>query len=135
MAARRDARDPCRLRGPVRGGGSTGLRGPRLRAGRAAKRRGPLPPDPAVHAGEGGGRLEAIEPGLRVAIDEYPARPMFRCMLAVLYADLSRPEHARAVFEQLAARRLRGDSLTNEWLFSLGFLAETAVFLGDLDRA
>src|SRR5262249_44693984 len=49
------------------------------------------------------GGLEEIEHELVASIDEYPARPMLRCMLSSLYVDLRREEPARHVFEQLAA--------------------------------
>src|SRR5262249_36120310 len=81
------------------------------------------------------GGLEEIEHELVASIDEYPARPMLRCMLSSLYVDLRREEPARHVFEQLAADDFTAIPLTNEWLFTLGFLAEVAAFLGALDRA
>jgi tetratricopeptide (TPR) repeat protein len=81
------------------------------------------------------GGLEEIEETIQRSLDEYPARPMFRCMLASLYADLGREREAREVFESLAAGRFGKLPVTNEWLFSLGFLVEVASFLGDLERA
>jgi len=81
------------------------------------------------------GRLEAIEQELGASIGEYPARPMLRCMLSSLHAGLRREQQARNVFEQLAADDFAALPLTNEWLFSLGFLAEVAAFLGEVDGA
>jgi predicted ATPase/DNA-binding SARP family transcriptional activator len=81
------------------------------------------------------GGLEAIEPELIASVKEYPARPMFRCMLAALDADLSREQQAHEALDELAADDFAVLPLTNEWLFSLGFLAEVAAAVGDSDRA
>jgi len=81
------------------------------------------------------GELDGLEEILTRAADEYPARPMLRCMLARLYADLSREADARRVFEELAADDFGSLPRTNEWLFSLGFLADVAEYLGDTNRA
>jgi DNA-binding SARP family transcriptional activator len=81
------------------------------------------------------GDLEGLETILRLSVDDYPARPMFRCMLARLYADLGRESDARTVVEELTADRFAALPLTNEWLFSMGFLSEVVRWLGDAGRA
>jgi hypothetical protein len=79
--------------------------------------------------------LESIESGVRRALIEYPARPMFRCMLAYLLADTGRELEAGAIVDALAEDRFAALPMTNEWLFSLGFLADTTDLLGDAERA
>ncbi|MGH2694369.1 MAG: ATP-binding protein [Actinomycetota bacterium] len=77
------------------------------------------------------GGLEELEPLMRRSAEEYPARPMFRCMLAYLLAELGRSSEARRIFEGLAADRFAALPTTNEWLFSMSILAEVADLLGD----
>jgi tetratricopeptide (TPR) repeat protein len=77
------------------------------------------------------GGLEASEEPIKRSIVDYPARPMFRCMLALLLLELDREDEARAAFEGLADRGFAALPPTNEWLFSLGFLADVAHGLGE----
>jgi tetratricopeptide (TPR) repeat protein len=82
------------------------------------------------------GRLEEIEATIRRAVDEYPTRPMFRCILASLYSELGRKLEAQRTFEDLSAddfARLPVNS--NDWLFGMTFLSEVAAFLADMRRA
>jgi tetratricopeptide (TPR) repeat protein len=79
--------------------------------------------------------LEPIESLMRRSIVEYPARPMFRCMLAYLLAETGREPEAGAALDALAGDRFAVLPMTNEWLFGLGFLADTAGVLGDAERA
>jgi tetratricopeptide (TPR) repeat protein len=81
------------------------------------------------------GELERMEAVISRSIEEYPRRPMFRCMLAVLYSETGRDERAKAVFEELASDDFAALPSRNEWLFSMGFLAEVAHALGDAKRA
>lgn len=81
------------------------------------------------------GGLAGIEDLLRDAARAYPARPMFQCMLAILYSDDGRSADARTLLEALAADDFAALPFTNDWLFSMGFLAEVAYGLGDLERA
>ncbi len=80
------------------------------------------------------GQLEGLDEMLTRSVAEYPARPMFRCMLTWLRARLGREKEARVELQTLAADSFAALPRTNEWLFSLGFLAEVAADLGDLDR-
>jgi len=81
------------------------------------------------------GGLAGVEDMVRRSIVEYPARPMFRCMLGYLLAELGRGTDAHALLDDLADDRFAGLPLTNEWLLSLGFLADVAHALGDAERA
>jgi DNA-binding SARP family transcriptional activator len=81
------------------------------------------------------GDLDGLEEILTRSAAEYPARPMFRCMLARLYTDLDREADARLVFDDLASDDFSTLPRTNEWLFSLGFLADVAEYLADAPRA
>jgi tetratricopeptide (TPR) repeat protein len=81
------------------------------------------------------GGLEAVEVAIRRSIADYPARPMFRCMLSLLLVNLERKDEARPVFDELAEDGFSALPLTNEWLFSLGFLADVAHGLGDARQA
>jgi DNA-binding SARP family transcriptional activator len=81
------------------------------------------------------GTPDGLEEMLEQSVHEYPARPMFRCMLAWLHTELGHEPDARADFEELAADDCAALPRTNEWLFSLGFLAEVARDLRDLRRA
>jgi tetratricopeptide (TPR) repeat protein len=79
--------------------------------------------------------LEPMESLMRRSIVEYPARPMFRCMLAYLLTETEREPEAGAVMDALAGDRFAALPMTNEWLFGLSFLADTAGALGDAERA
>jgi hypothetical protein len=80
------------------------------------------------------GRLAEMEPTIRSSIAEFPTRPLFRCLLARLLADLGDEDGARSVFEPLAADRFSGIPVNNDLLLSLSHLAEVAWFLRDADR-
>jgi DNA-binding SARP family transcriptional activator len=72
------------------------------------------------------GALDGLRELLERSIRDYPARPMFRCMLALLHAEEGRDSDALRQLDALAADRFAALPLTNEWLFSTGFLAEAA---------
>jgi DNA-binding SARP family transcriptional activator len=81
------------------------------------------------------GGLADIEGLLLAAARDYPARPMFRCMLAILYSDSGREANARRLLEDLTAGDFAALPVSNDWLFSMGFLAEVATDMADLARA
>ena len=81
------------------------------------------------------GGLEELEATLRRSIDEYPARPMFRCMLALLYADAGRSPEAGAILRELAEDGFSALPRSNEWLFSMSMLAEVTAALGEAELA
>jgi DNA-binding SARP family transcriptional activator len=81
------------------------------------------------------GDLDGLESMLRQSLADYPARPMFRCMLTLLQAELGDESSARRELDALAADRFGALPLTNEWLFSMGFLAEAAARIRHGDAA
>ena len=80
------------------------------------------------------GRLAEMEPAIRRSVEEFPTRPLFRCLLAGLLTELGEEDQARSAFEQLAADRFAGIPVNNDLLLSLSHLAEVAWFLRDADR-
>ncbi len=87
----------------------------------------------ALHSEDG--RLAEMEPAIRRSVEEFPTRPLFRCLLARLFAELGDEDGARSVFEELAADRFTVIPVNNDLLLSLSHLAEVAWFLHDADRA
>jgi tetratricopeptide (TPR) repeat protein len=81
------------------------------------------------------GRLAELEPTIRRSAEEFPTRPLFRCLLARLLAELGDEDGTRSVFGALAAGRFAVIPVNNDMLLSLGHLAEVAWFLGDAARA
>src|SRR5258708_2908755 len=81
------------------------------------------------------GELAELAPATRRAVEEFPTRPLFRCLLARLLAELGDEDGARSVFEELAAGRFAVIPGNNDLLLSLGHVAEVAWFLRDADRA
>lgn len=81
------------------------------------------------------GRLAEIEPAIRRSAEEFPTRPLFRCLLARLLTELGDEDGARLVFDALAINRFGVIPVNNDLLLSLAHLAEVAWFLRDADRA
>jgi tetratricopeptide (TPR) repeat protein len=81
------------------------------------------------------GGLEDLEATVRRSIEEYPGRPMFRCILAVLYIEAGRRTEARVILDELAEDDFAALPLSNEWLLSMSMLAEVVGALGDAGRA
>jgi tetratricopeptide (TPR) repeat protein len=77
------------------------------------------------------GGLEEIGPLIDDLAAEFPARPVFRCALAHLYAKLGREEDARAELDVLVANDVSELPFDQEWLFGMSLLAEAAALLGD----
>jgi tetratricopeptide (TPR) repeat protein len=80
------------------------------------------------------GRLGEMEPAIRRSAAEFPTRPLFRCLLASLLAELGDQDGARSVFEELATDRFAIIPANNDLLLSLAHLAEVAWFLRDAAR-
>jgi tetratricopeptide (TPR) repeat protein len=80
------------------------------------------------------GRLAEMEPAIRRSVEEFPTRPLFRCLLASLLTQLGDEAGARSVFEELAADRFAVLPVNNDLLLSLGHLAEVAWLLRDAAR-
>jgi DNA-binding SARP family transcriptional activator/tetratricopeptide (TPR) repeat protein len=81
------------------------------------------------------GRLAEVEDLVRRSVDEYPTYPIWRCVLAQLTAQLGDHAEARAILEALAADRFATVPFDEEWLVSMGLLAETATALADAEHA
>jgi DNA-binding SARP family transcriptional activator/tetratricopeptide (TPR) repeat protein len=79
-------------------------------------------------------RVGEIEEMITLSIQEYGARPVFRCALVLLLCDLGR-DAARAPFEQLAAGAFAEIPVDNEWLFCMSFLADASERLGATGHA
>src|SRR5262249_12522364 len=74
------------------------------------------------------GRLAELEGVVRASVRQYPTYPVWRCVLAPVEAELGRMDEAG----QLLDTALPFDE---EWLVSMGFLAEAAAALQDAQRA
>lgn len=81
------------------------------------------------------GKLEEIEPGIIDLVAAYPARTVFRCVLAHLRARLGRLVDARRGLEELAPDGFSAIPFDQEWLFGMSLLAETSALLHDLESA
>ncbi|MFL5796774.1 MAG: ATP-binding protein [Actinomycetota bacterium] len=81
------------------------------------------------------GRVREVEELIRHSIAEYPTRPVFRCALAHLHAELGRRPEAHGTFEALAVDDFEGLPRDNDWVLGLSLLPEVAVFLEDSHRA
>ena len=68
-------------------------------------------------------------------MEEYPTYPIWRCVLAQMAAELGNTAKARDALEALAADRFANVPFDEEWLVSMGLLAETANTLGDAEHA
>jgi phage terminase small subunit len=72
---------------------------------------------------------------VRRSVEDYPTYPIWRCVLAQLTAELGYEAEARAALAAVAADRCAALPFDEEWLVSMGLLAETAAALGDRERA
>ncbi|MDQ3995375.1 MAG: AAA family ATPase, partial [Actinomycetota bacterium] len=80
-------------------------------------------------------RLDEVEPSIRELVVIYPARTVFRCVLAHVYGRLGRLEDAKRVFNDLAKDDFSALPFDQEWLYGMSLLAETCALLGDRDAA
>ena len=81
------------------------------------------------------GRLDEVEGPIRNSVAEYRTRPMLRCVLAHLYAEIGREAEARTAFEALANDGFSVLPRNNDWLIGLSHLPEVIDFLRDRERA
>jgi tetratricopeptide (TPR) repeat protein len=81
------------------------------------------------------GRLGEVEHDLRSAAAENPWYPTLQAALASLYAGLGDARKCRAAFEALAEDDFAAVPLDDEWLLTMGLLADACAFLGDAERA
>ena len=77
------------------------------------------------------GRLEEIEDIVRRSVAEYPTYPIWRCVFAQVQAELGHAGEARDALDALAADGYASVPFDEEWLVSIGLLAEAASVLGD----
>jgi DNA-binding SARP family transcriptional activator len=81
------------------------------------------------------GTFADLEPALVDLAFAYPARPVFRCIVAHLYARLDRRPDAERVFHDLSAEHFTVVPFDQEWLYALSLLAEACAYLRDIDAA
>jgi tetratricopeptide (TPR) repeat protein len=81
------------------------------------------------------GQPENAEPAIRDIVAGYPTRPVFRCLLAHLHAQVGRVTEAKRLLDDLAQDNIAALPFDQEWLYGTTLLAETSVLLGDRDIA
>jgi DNA-binding SARP family transcriptional activator len=77
-------------------------------------------------------QTEAVVHGLMI---DYPARPVFRCVLAHLSAGGGRAAEAAAILDALAGDAFTAIPFDMEWSFSMSLLAEVSAALRDTASA
>ena len=81
------------------------------------------------------GGLEEIAPAVRSLVDEYPARPVFRCSSAYLDAVLGHSEPAKQALAELARDNCSVLPRDMERLYGMSLLAETCALVDDVGAA
>jgi hypothetical protein len=76
-----------------------------------------------------------IESLINDAVSEFPTRPVFRCALAYIHADLGDAARAKAAVDDLAAQAFAAIQRDNEYLFSLALLADAVDAIRDVRAA
>jgi DNA-binding SARP family transcriptional activator len=79
--------------------------------------------------------LQEVEPEIRDLVSGYPARPVFRCVLAHLSARIGRVPDAKRLLADFARDDFSALPFDQEWLYGMSLLAETAALLSDADSA
>lgn len=80
------------------------------------------------------GRLDEIVRALERAVDDYPAYPVLRYVIADVLVLLDRRSDARVAFDELAVEGFPL-YLEMQWLFSMSLAAEVCGSLNDVERA
>jgi class 3 adenylate cyclase/tetratricopeptide (TPR) repeat protein len=80
------------------------------------------------------GRLSEVVEVVERAVDDYPAYPVWRYVLADVFTQLERKDDARDALDLLAAQGFSID-VEMQWLFSLNLLPEVCRYLDDVERA
>jgi DNA-binding SARP family transcriptional activator/tetratricopeptide (TPR) repeat protein len=75
--------------------------------------------------------LAAVEAEIAELATLFPARPVFRCVLAQIHARIGRTEDAARALSELATAL----PFDQEWLYGMSLLAETAALVDDADSA
>jgi class 3 adenylate cyclase len=81
------------------------------------------------------GRLGELEAAVKGFVEQYPALPVWRAVLALVCSELGRESEARSEFERLAANEFADLPRDSLWLTAVALLADVCTFLGDVDRA
>ena len=81
------------------------------------------------------GRLKEVEELVRRSVEAYPTYRVWRCVLAQTAAELGHADEARDAFDAVAADDFANLPFDEEWLVSLGLLAEAATALNDPELA
>jgi hypothetical protein len=81
------------------------------------------------------GRLQEVEDLVRSSAADHPTYPICRCVLAYTLAALGKETESRETLEALVDDDSANLPFDEEWLVSMGFLAETATLVHDEQRA
>jgi tetratricopeptide (TPR) repeat protein len=81
------------------------------------------------------GRLEEVEELVKRSVDTYPTYRIWRCVWAQTAAELGHTDEARDVLAAVAADDFANLPFDEEWLVSVGLLAEAAAALDDSELA
>ncbi|MEE8346454.1 MAG: AAA family ATPase, partial [Dehalococcoidia bacterium] len=81
------------------------------------------------------GRLGELEAGTKSYVEQYPAIPVWRVVLAFNYSESGREAEARREFERLAGNEFADLPRDGNWLPGIVLLCSVCAFLGDGDRA
>jgi DNA-binding SARP family transcriptional activator len=81
------------------------------------------------------GRLDDVEGLVRRSVAAYPTYPIWRCVEVHLAVEAGRTSEARTALEAVAVDDFASLPFDEEWLVSMGLLAEAASALGDADCA
>ena len=81
------------------------------------------------------GQLEGMLPGVAGLAEEYPGRPVLRCLLAHLHAVLGRRREAKQLLDELAQDDFAALPFDCAWLYGMSLLAEISARLDDTATA
>jgi predicted ATPase len=77
------------------------------------------------------GALDPLEPTVQQTVVEYPWYPVWRVLLALLHAEIGRPDEARSELAGLAVDRFEALPFDNNWLFALAMFTDCCQLVGD----
>ena len=81
------------------------------------------------------GSSGGLEPAIRELVDQHPARPELRCVLAHLHARIGQTTEAKHALADLVRDDCAALPFDQEWLHGMSLLAESAALLGDTSSA